>query len=145
MQIHEMLRTEKGGAGQIADELEAYNPLVPRGSELIATMMIEIEDPDHRAAMLARLGHVEDEVSLAFGGWTVPGLPVDPDVERTTPEGKTSAVHFLRFALNPAQAAAFRAAGTQVVGGVDHANYAHLALLPEASRRALAEDLDPLP
>ena len=142
MQIHEMLRIEKGGPDQIAGELAAYNPLVPKGSELIATMMIEVEDTDHRAVMLARLGHVEDRITLAFAGTNAVALPVDPDVERTTPEGKTSAVHFLRFTLTPAQVAAFRAPGTQVVVGIDHPNYNHLAVLPDAVRQSLAEDLE---
>lgn len=143
MQIHEMLRIEKGGPDQIAGELAAYNPLVPKGSELIATMMIEVEDTDHRAVMLARLGHVEDRITLTFAGATVVAEPVDPSTERTTPEGKTSAVHFLRFALTPAQVTAFRAPGTQVVVGIDHPNYTHLAVLPEAARQSLAEDLEP--
>ncbi|MSP82897.1 MAG: DUF3501 family protein [Alphaproteobacteria bacterium] len=143
MQIHEMLRIEKGGAGQIEGELAAYNPLVPMGSELIATMMIEIEDAAHRAVMLARLGHVEDVITLAFSGWTVTAEPVDPETERTTADGKTSAVHFLRFPLAPAQRAGFATPGAQVIVGVAHANYAHLAVMPESMRAALALDLDP--
>lgn len=142
MQIHEMLRIEKGGAAQIDGELDAYNPLVPNGRELIATLMLEIEDPDHRAAVLARLGGIERTVTLGFAGETVRALPVDPAEERTTPEGKTSSIHFLRFAFAPGPIARFRAAGTQVVLAFAHANYEHAAVMPEAVRAALAQDFD---
>ena len=140
MQIHEMLRIEKGGEAQIDGELEAYNPLVPRGHELTATMMLEIEDPQHRAVVLARLGHIDETITLSFAGETVKAMPVNPEEERTTPEGKTSSIHFLRFAFAPAQIAKFRAPGTQVVLAFAHPNYAHAAVVPEAVRAALAED-----
>ena len=139
-QVQEMLYIEGGGEAQIEGELSAYNPLIPQGAELIATMMIEIEDEGVRRRTLAGLGHVEDMVAFSFAGHTVKGTPED-DIDRTTPDGKTSSVHFLHFALTPAQAAAFRAVGTQVVVGIAHPNYGHMAALPEATRAALAEDL----
>lgn len=138
-QVQEMLYIERGGDEQIEGELSAYNPLIPQGQELIATMMIEIEDEGVRRRTLAGLGHVETMVSLAFAGHTVTAVPED-DMERTTPEGKTSSVHFLHFAFTPEQVAAFRAAGTQVTLGITHPRYGHLALLPEDSRAALAGD-----
>ena len=140
MQIHEMLRIEKGGEAQIAGELDAYNPLVPQGRELTATLMLEIEDAQHRAAVLARLGGVEDTITLAFAGATVKAEPIDPDEERTTPEGKTSSIHFLRFRFTPDQIALFRTPGAQVILAFAHPNYAHAAVVPEAVRAALAED-----
>src|SRR6478672_11956889 len=106
-QVQEMLYIEKGGPAQIPDELAAYNPLIPQGSELVATVMFEIEDPVRREATLARLGGVEDRFFLQVGATRVPGLP-EGDVERTREDGKTSSVHFLRFPLTPEQVAVFR-------------------------------------
>jgi hypothetical protein len=139
-QVQEMLYIEGGGEGQIEGELSAYNPLIPQGAELVATMMIEIEDEGVRRRTLAGLGRVEDMVYFSFAGHKVTGTPED-DIDRTTPDGKTSSVHFLHFAFTPDQAAAFRGVGTQVVVGISHPNYGHMAALPEANRAALAEDL----
>ena len=106
-QVHEMLAIERGGDAQVEDELAAYNPLIPQGSELVATVMFEIEDPVRREATLARLGGVEDQFFLQIGATRAPGLP-EGDVERTREDGKTSSVHFLRFPLTPEQVAVFR-------------------------------------
>jgi len=140
-QVHEMLYIEKGGDEQLAGELEAYNPLIPQGRELVATMLIEIEDEIKRGRILATLGHIEDTVSLSFAGETVKALPAD-SAERTTAEGKTSSVHFLRFPMTPAQVAAFKTPGAQVLLGIAHANYGHIAVMPETVRAELARDLD---
>jgi hypothetical protein len=139
-QVQEMLYIEKGGDEQIEGELAAYNPLIPKGNELVATMMIEIEDENVRRRTLAGLGHVEEKVALTFSGHTVTGIP-EEDLDRTTPEGKTSSVHFLHFLFTAEQAAAFKKAGTQVIAGITHAKYGHMAILPEETRGALAEDL----
>lgn len=138
-QVQEMLYIERGGDEQIEGELSAYNPLIPQGRELVATMMIEIEDEGVRRRTLANLGHIETMVSLSFAGHTVTAVPED-DMERTTPEGKTSSVHFLHFTFTPEEIAAFRAPGTQVTLGITHPKYGHLALLPEESRASLAAD-----
>ena len=140
-QVHEMLRTEGGGAEQVADELEAYNPLVPKGRELVATFMIEIPDEVRRHRELSRLGYIEDKIALVVAGASIAAVP-EQDVERTTPEGKTSSVHFLHFPMTDDQAAAFKTAGTEVQLRVDHPEYRHIAILPEEVRAALAEDLD---
>jgi hypothetical protein len=137
-QVQEMLYIEKGGEAQIADELQAYNPLIPQGRELVATMLIEIEDADRRAKMLATLGHVEEKVSLSFDGETVTATPED-DAERTTPEGKTASVHFLHFRFTDTQVAKFRAA-KQVVAAINHPNYGHMAIVPAPVQQALAAD-----
>lgn len=139
-QIHEMLHIEKGGEEQIEDELRAYNPLIPKGADLSVTVMFEIDDPDRRHRELSRMGEVEKFISLQFAGHTVTARAED-DVERTTAEGKTSAVHFLHFDLTPEQAAAFKTPGTQAVAAVTHPHYGHMAMMPEEMRAALAEDL----
>lgn len=138
-QVHEMLFIERGGDEQLEGELAAYNPLIPQGAELVATMMIEIEDEGLRRRTLASLGHIENMVEIAFAGHVVKGVP-EADVDRTTDEGKTSSVHFLHFGFNPAQAAAFKTANLQITVGTTHAKYGHLAILPEDSRTALAQD-----
>ncbi|MBI1245673.1 MAG: DUF3501 family protein [Alphaproteobacteria bacterium] len=138
-QVHEMLFIEKGGEAQIADELSAYNPLIPQGSELVATMMLEIPDPVQRARILATLGHIEKHTFFEIDGARIAAV-AESDIERTKEDGKTSAVHFLRFPFGPAQIAAFRTPGTRVMLGFDHPNYGHLAVLPETVRGALSAD-----
>ena len=140
-QVHEMLFIEKGGEAQIEGELSAYNPLIPKGRELVATVMFEIDEPVRRAAALLRLGGIESRMFISVGGETVRAVAED-DVERTKSDGKTSSVHFVHFPLTPAQRSAFRAAGAQVVLGFDHPEYGHMTMLPEATRAALADDLD---
>ncbi len=139
LQVQEMLRIEKGGHEQIQGELDAYNPLIPQGSELIATVMIEIEDADRRDRELKTLGHVEDSAFLEVGKERIKGAPTDYE-DRTTPDGKTSSVHWLRFTLTPAQIAAFKGGKEPVVLGFTHPNYGHMAVMPAAVRAALAKD-----
>lgn len=140
LQVHEMLLIEKGGEEQIEDELSAYNPLVPKGNELVATVMFEIDDPDRRARVLRTLGGVEEHLFVQIGDEKVYAVP-EQDVERTTADGKTSSVHFLHFPMSPDVAAAFAADGVSVLVGCDHPNYGHLSVLSEESRAELAEDL----
>ena len=138
-QVQEMLLTEKGGAEQIPDELAAYNPLIPQGSELVATVMFEIDDEVRREATLARLGGVEDTFFLQVGAERAPGVP-EGDVERTREDGKTSSVHFLRFPLSAEQIARFRDPTTQILVGCAHEAYSNLAGLTPATRAELAKD-----
>ncbi|MBM3600680.1 MAG: DUF3501 family protein [Alphaproteobacteria bacterium] len=140
-QIHEMLYIEKGGEAQIADELAAYNPLVPDGSELVSTVMFEIDDPVRRARVLARLGGVENHAFLSFAGEKIKGR-AETDTERTSEEGKASSVQFIHFPFTPTQIAAFRQPATQIIIGFDHPEYGHMAVMPEAVRGALSEDFD---
>jgi hypothetical protein len=140
-QIHEMLYIEKGGEEQIADELAAYNPLIPNGSELVATVMFEIDDPVRRATALAKLGGVEETVTIKIGDQVVKGVP-EADIDRTTAAGKASAVQFIHFPFTKEAIAAFREPGAQVLVGFDHPQYGHMAVMPEAVRAALAEDFD---
>ena len=138
-QVQEMLLTEGGGAAQVPDELAAYNPLIPQGSELVATIMFEIEDPVRRASTLARLGGVEHDFFLQVGADKIPGVP-EGDEERTREDGKTSSVHFLRFPLTAAQKALFRDPATAILVGCGHETYSHLAGLSPATRAELAKD-----
>jgi len=140
-QVQDMLYIEKGGEAQLADELAAYNPLIPQGSELVATVMFEIDAPDRRTRMLMRLGGIEDCAFIEVGGKRIRGEP-DPTRENTSPEGKASAVQFIRFGFTREAIAAFKTPGAHVVIGFDHPNYAHMAALPEPVRAALAEDFD---
>ena len=138
-QIQEMLLTEGGGEAQVADELQAYNPLIPQGSELVATVMFEIDDPVRRANTLARLGGVENDFFLQIGDERAQGAP-EGDVERTREDGKASSVHFLRFPLTAAQIAVFRDPRTGIMIGCDHPAYSHLAGLSPATRAELSRD-----
>lgn len=139
LQVQEMLYIEKGGDAQLADELAAYNPLIPQGSELTATMMLQIEDAGQRAKILATLGRIEDHVAIRIGPDRIPAVPVG-DEERTNAAGKTSAVHFFRFPFSAAQIAAFRDAGTTVMFEIGHPNYGHIAIVSDAMRAELARD-----
>src|SRR6201986_2378740 len=137
LQVQEMLRIEKGGEEQIAGELEAYNPLIPQGDELIVTMMLEIEDANRRHNTLLTLGGIEETVVLEIGADKIAATPTEYD-DRTTPDGKTSSVHWLRFKLTPDLIARF--GHERVVLGVDHKNYGHMAVLNDEPRAALARD-----
>lgn len=140
-QVHEMLHIERGGDAQIDDELAAYNTMVPNGRELVATMMFEIEDQTRRSRELARLGHAEDSVSLSIDGEEIKAV-LEGDQDRTRDDGKTSAVHFLHFPFTAKQIAAFKQPGAKAILSLSHANYAHMAQIPENVRAALATDFD---
>ena len=139
-QVQEMLLTERGGAGQVPDELAAYNPLIPQGRELVATVLFEIEDPDRRAKVLGMLGGVDDHFYLGLGDERARAVP-EGDIERNREDGKTSSVHFLHFPLTDDQAARFRDPSVGAMVGCDHPNYGHIALLGAETRAELAKDL----
>jgi Protein of unknown function (DUF3501) len=142
-QVQEMLWIEKGGDAQLPDELAAYNPMIPQGDELSATLMFEIPDETKRRRILAELGGIEENVSISIAGMLgserVAGI-AEVDLDRTTADGKTSAVHFVHFAFTAAQIAAFRDPENEVMIRIDHANYAHAGIVGSAVRAALAED-----
>jgi hypothetical protein len=141
-QIQEMLRIEKTfEEAAIQDELDAYNPLVPDGSNFKASMLIEYEDVDERRGALGRLRGIEDRVWVRVGGFERVYAIADEDLERETDE-KTSAVHFLRFELQKSMAEALKN-GASLGIGVDHREYtAEVPAIGEATRKALAEDLE---
>lgn len=140
-QIQEMLRVEKTyeEAG-ILDELEAYNPLVPDGANLKATMQIEYTDEAERARMLAKLKGIERRVWMRVAGFEPVFAIADEDMSRENEE-KTSAVHFLRFTFSPPMIAALKG-GRSLAAGVDHEHYqAAIEALAETVQRSLAADL----
>jgi len=140
-QVQEMVYIEKGGDAQLEDELAAYNPLIPQGQELVATIMFEIDDRARRAATLARLGGIENCVFLEVAGGRVTGEP-DPTRENTSPEGKASSVQFIRFPFTADEVSRFKTARTRIISGFDHPQYEHMAVLPEPMRKALVQDFD---
>jgi len=139
LQVQEMLYIEKGGAEQIPGELEAYNPLIPNGSELIATFMIEIDEPERRKRILDGLGRIEDTAFIRVGGDTIIGVP-EADADRTSADGKASSVQFVHFPFTADQIAAFSSPNAEVVLGFNHPNYGHMAILSEAVRAELTTD-----
>jgi hypothetical protein len=141
LQVQEMLYIEKGGETQIADELKAYNPLIPNGRELVATILFEIDDPVRRKMFLGRLGGVENTAFIRVADEVIKGIP-EADVDRTSGEGKASAVQFVHFPFTPGQIAKFRAPDSQVVVGFTHPAYGHMVIMPESVRAALAQDFD---
>jgi hypothetical protein len=141
LQIHEMLFIEKGGPEQIPDELHAYNPLVPKGAELVATFMIEIDEAERRRRELAKLGGIEETTFLQIAEVRIVGL-AEADQDRTTEGGKASSVQFVHFPFTPVQIAAFKVPNAQVLLGLSHPSYSHMAVLPEAVRLELSGDFD---
>jgi hypothetical protein len=138
-QIQEMLRAERIFEPEgIQDELEAYNPLIPDGTNLKATFLVEYPNPEERAAALKRLRGIERRCFIAVGDERVYAI-ADEDLERENEE-KTSAVHFLRFEFS-AEARHWFQAGARVILGIDHPAYAHETELSPASRASLAADL----
>lgn len=139
-QIHEMLRIEKGGDAQLADELEAYNPLIPQGQDLVATLMFEIDDEVRRNRILRQLTNVETTCYLQIGDDKI-FARAETEVSRTKDDGKTSAIHFLHFDMSSAQVGLFKEGRVPAAIGIGHENYSHAAGLGEAVRRALSGDL----
>jgi len=139
LQVQEMLHIEKGGAEQLPGELDTYNPLIPQGNELIATLMLEIEDVVRREAMLRQLAGIEECVSFDILGTRVKAVPTDYE-ERTTPDGKTSSVHWVRCVFTPELKKQFAGTEGRVTLAIDHPNYGHIAILSPAVRAELAKD-----
>jgi hypothetical protein len=140
-QIQEMLRVERiFEAAGINDELEAYNPLIPDGTNWKATMLLEYPDVEERRTALARLKDVETRVWVRVAGHDNVWAIADEDLERTNEE-KTSSVHFLRFEFTPAMIRAIKD-GRDIAIGIDHANYRYAVdPVPPAVRASLAQDL----
>jgi len=142
-QVQEMVLAEKGGEEQVAEELASYAPLVPNGNELIATMMLEYADAVVRARKLAKLGRIEEYVSISLeAGDGVDKIQAtwEKDVERTSPDGKTSSIHFLHFPFTDEQIKKYQQSETKVVVAINHPNYGHMAIVPEETKNALGQD-----
>jgi hypothetical protein len=138
-QIQEMLHIEKGGDEQLKDELNAYNPLIPRGKELVATLMFEIDDPILRANFLGKVGGIEKKVKLNIGKDTIIATP-EIDVDRTSAEGKASSVQFLHFHFSDEQIKNFKVVDTKVALSIDHSLYDHAAIISKNTKKTLEED-----
>ena len=138
-QVQEMLHIEKGGDEQLKDELIAYNPLVPSGKELIATLMFEIDNPISRAKFLGKVGGIEEKVFMKINNEIVKAVP-EADVDRTSAEGKASSVQFIHFKLNDDQISKFKSDSATIELGIDHKEYTHTTRLAENSVKSLCAD-----
>jgi hypothetical protein len=138
-QIQEMLYIEKGGDAQMEDELLAYNPLLPQGQELVATFMIEIDDPIRRAQVLGMLGGIEHHLCLRFAGHSLKAVP-EEDPNRTTESGKTSAIHFVHWAFTEEQITDFSRPQQDIIVEITHPHFSFKTLMTENARAALQGD-----
>jgi hypothetical protein len=141
-QVQEMLRIERiFEAEGINDELQAYNPLIPDGSNWKATFMVEFPEEEERRQMLTQLVGIENRVYVQVVDFDRVFAVADEDLERAD-EGKTSAVHFLRFELPAEQVAALKS-GASLVAGIDHENYrVEVSPVADNIRNSLVNDLD---
>ena len=138
-QVQEMLYIEKGGDEQLKDELIAYNPLIPNGTELTATLMFEIDNPFSRTAFLGKVGGIEEKVFIKVNGETIKAMP-EEDVDRTSAEGKASSVQFIHFKLNNEQIQKFKSSSADVELGIDHKEYSHTTKLNTVNLSSLSAD-----
>ena len=138
-QVQEMLYIEKGGDEQLHDELIAYNPLIPNGKELTATLMFEIDNPISRAAFLGKVGGIEEMVFMKINGETVKAVP-EEDVDRTSAEGKASSVQFIHFNFTDEQIKKFKSSDVNIELGMDHKDYSHTTKLSRENIASLSED-----
>ena len=138
-QVQEMLYIEKGGDEQLKDELTAYNPLVPNGKELTATLMFEIDNPVSRAAFLGKVGGIEEMVYLKVGEELIKAVP-EEDVDRTSAEGKASSVQFIHFKFTDDQVKKFKSNSSQIEIGINHKEYSHSTKLSENTIKSLSTD-----
>ena len=137
-QVQEMLYIEKGGEEQLHDELSAYNPLIPNGKELTATLMFEIDNPVSRAAFLGKVGGIEKKVFMKVEGEKIKALP-EEDVDRTSAEGKASSVQFIHFKFTEEQISKFKNT-SEVEIGIDHSEYSHTTKLASVTIKSLSAD-----
>ena len=138
-QVQEMLYIEKGGDEQLKDELIAYNPLIPNGKELTATLMFEIDNPISRAAFLRKVGGIEEMVFMKVNGETIKAVP-EEDVDRTSTEGKASSVQFIHFNFTDEQIQKFKSSNVNIELGMDHKEYSHTTKLSKENIASLYQD-----
>ena len=138
-QIQEMLYVEKGGSDQLKDELSAYNPLIPKGKELIATLMFEIDNTLSRTEFLNKVGGIEKKVFIKINGETINAIP-EKDIDRTSSEGKASSVQFIHFNFTDEQIIKFKNLDNEVILGIDHNLYDHTTKISEHIRKTLIKD-----
>ena len=138
-QIQEMVHIEKGGDEQLKDELIAYNPLVPNGTELIATLMFEIDNPISRGAFLGKVGGIEEKIFMKIDKEEVKAVP-EADVDRTSAEGKASSVQFIHFKFSDDQINKFKIGNISIELGIDHKEYSHSTKLTKDNVKSLSAD-----
>ena len=138
-QVQEMLYIEKGGDEQLQDELTAYNPLIPNGKELTATLMFEIDNPISRAAFLGKVGGIEETVFMKINGEKIKAVP-EEDVDRTSAEGKASSVQFIHFNFTDDQIEKFKSNSSDIELGIDHKEYSHSTKLSKENIASLSAD-----
>ena len=138
-QVQEMLYIEKGGDEQLKDELIAYNPLVPNGKELTATLMFEIDNPVSRAAFLGKVGGIEEKIFMKIDNENIIAVP-EHDVDRTSNEGKASSVQFIHFKLNDNQIEKFKSGNSSIEIGINHNEYSHATKLTKDNVSSLSAD-----
>jgi len=138
-QIQEMLYIEKGGDEQLKDELAAYNPLIPKGNELVATLMFEIDKPALRLDFLNKVGGIEEKVYMKIGNEKILAIP-EKDLDRTSDEGKASSVQFIHFNFSEQQIKNFFNTNNEIIIGIEHKSYNHMTKISEEVRKALIED-----
>ena len=139
-QVQEMLYIEKGGDEQLKDELAAYNPLIPNGKELTATLMFEIDNPVSRAAFLGKVGGIEKKVFMKIEGEKIKAVP-EEDVDRTSDEGKASSVQFIHFKFTDDQIVKFKNS-SEIEVGIDHTEYSHMTKLADTTIKSLSADFN---
>ena len=140
-QVQEMLHIEKGGDDQLKDELNAYNPLVPNGNELTATLMFEIDNPVSRASFLGKVGGIEEKVFMKIDDEIINAVPED-DVDRTSAEGKASSVQFIHFRFNENQIKKFKNNSISIELGINHKDYSHTTKLTKENISSLVSDFN---
>ncbi len=140
-QVQEMLYIEKGGDEQLKDELSAYNPLIPNGKELTATLMFEIDNPVSRATFLNKVGGIEEKVYMKVNGDLIKAVP-EEDVDRTSAEGKASSVQFIHFKFNDEQIKTFKSNSPLIELGINHNEYSHSTKLNDATVKSLLKDFN---
>ena len=140
-QVQEMLYIEKGGDEQLKDELSAYNPLIPNGKELTATLMFEIDNPISRAAFLGKVGGIEETVFMKINGEKIKAVP-EEDVDRTSAEGKASSVQFIHFNFTDDQIEKFQSNSSEIELGIDHKEYSHSTKLSVKNIASLSADFN---
>ena len=140
-QVQEMLYIEKGGDEQLQDELSAYNPLIPNGKELTATLMFEIDNPISRAAFLGKVGGIEEKVFMKINGDKIKAVP-EEDVDRTSAEGKASSVQFIHFNFTDEQIEKFQSNSSEIELGIDHKEYSHSTKLSKENIASLSADFN---
>jgi len=138
-QIQEMIHIEKGGEDQLKDELNAYNPLIPKGKELISTLMFEIDNPESRAEFLGKVGGIEEKIYIQIGEEKINAIS-EKDLDRTSEEGKASSVQFLHFRFSDEQIKKFKDVKILAVIGIEHDLYNHMTKISEHTRVELIND-----